>query len=197
MPSKPTKTNQSTKSTVKQTKPTKSNSQSANSNSSMLAILVFVMGSILLLTSAVLLITQFNSNTIISDDPNTSENTPGDENNNESDPYDAFTPVTSQDVLDLIASAGTGFLYVGRPTCPNCTTFAPLLSAVVLENDFTVLYYDTDVAKSNPDLKSQALDAISVEGVPSFMYIENGEIIEKLTDRKTEDSIKAFFDKYQ
>ena len=111
--------------------------------------------------------------------------------------YTAFQAIDSQDVLDFIDHQNTGFLYIGRPTCPHCQVFAPILTKVVKQNDYTVFYYDTDAAKNDADLKSAALSALDVTSVPTFMYIKNGIVTAMLENTESEAALKEFITKNQ
>lgn len=106
--------------------------------------------------------------------------------------YSVLSAVDSQAVIDFIAEKKTGFLYAGRPTCPHCQVFAPILTGVVKEKGLTVFYYDTDAANANAEKKKEALGVIGVTGVPSFMYIEDGVIVERLENVSSEAALLEF-----
>ena len=110
--------------------------------------------------------------------------------------YSVLQKLNSQGVLDFLAKGNTGFLYIGRPTCPHCQAFAPILSKVVKEKRLTVYYYDTDAAKSEPEKKNEVLEATNVIGVPSFLFIKDGVIVETL-GAKSEESLLEFINLHQ
>ena len=88
--------------------------------------------------------------------------------------YDAFYPLNTQAVLNFIEQGRTGFIYAGRPTCPYCQAFSPVLAEVVRQEGTTVYYYDVDAASKDGESRSEALSALGVTGVPTFVYVENG-----------------------
>lgn len=110
--------------------------------------------------------------------------------------YDVLTSINSQDVLNFITNKDSGFIYVGRPTCPHCRIFAPILTKVVKQRSIDALYYDTDAANSDKDTKNEALDAINVNAVPSFLAIRSGEIIAELDDTESESALNEFVSQY-
>ena len=110
--------------------------------------------------------------------------------------YTVLTNIESQDVLDFLSEKKTGFMYIGRPTCPSCKVFAPILTKDVKAEGYTVYYYDTDVANSDKDLKTETLDALSVTGVPTFMYIKDGVEVERLSNTQSEEALREFIEKH-
>lgn len=111
--------------------------------------------------------------------------------------YSVMTVMDSQGLLDFLADNDTGFVYLGRPTCPHCRVFAPILTKVVKADGLSVHYYDTDVANSDKDMKKKAMDAVEVYSVPTFMYIEDGVIVERLENTESEAVLREFVQKYQ
>ncbi|MDR3298255.1 MAG: thioredoxin family protein [Candidatus Nomurabacteria bacterium] len=111
--------------------------------------------------------------------------------------YSVLIDMDSQSVIDMMKNKDGGFLYVGRPTCPHCKIFAPILTKMVKQDDIDVYYYDTDVANSNSELKTEALELIEVTGVPAFMFIKDGEVVARISDTESEAVLKEFIQTYQ
>jgi predicted bacteriocin transport accessory protein len=105
--------------------------------------------------------------------------------------YSMLTAMNSQALLGMLLVGDSGFLYVGRPTCPHCQVFAPILTEVVAENGLEVYYLNTDAVRSEADYDT-ALDAVGVSGVPSFMYIRDGQVAAKLTDTTNKEKLLEF-----
>ena len=110
--------------------------------------------------------------------------------------YNVLHPLNSQGVIDFINKRYTGFLYAGRPSCPHCRAFAPILTQVVKDNNLIVYYYNTDAANVDPELKSEALAIIDTRSVPQFMFIRDGEIIARLDDTTNEFALLEFIRQY-
>ena len=116
------------------------------------------------------------------------------QNDTSSEPdFSVLTSINSQGVLDFLTEEKSGFLYVGRPSCPVCQVFAPILTEVVKENNLTVFYFNTDETRSE-SAWNDALDAVDVPGVPTFMYIRDGQIVARFNNNgiESEDAILEF-----
>lgn len=111
--------------------------------------------------------------------------------------YSVLKAIDNQGVLDFMANKETGFLYAGRPTCPHCQVFAPILTSAVKNEKLEVFYYDTDAANSDKNKKSEALAVINVSSVPAFMYIKDGEIVANLSVTDSKDALLEFINQYK
>jgi len=110
--------------------------------------------------------------------------------------YDAFYPLDTQAVLNFIEQGRTGFIYAGRPTCPYCQAFSPILAEVVRQEDLTVYYYDVDAAGKDSESRSKALAAIGATGVPTFVYVENGTTLTKFSGAHEASAILDFIHQF-
>lgn len=130
----------------------------------------------------------------VSGDTNTSQNQ---DQSSDNESYLALKTLDSQGVLDFIATGQTGFLYAGRPTCPHCQVFEPMLTEALTDRKISAYYYDTEAANVDRDKKSEALEVIDVSAVPSFLYIQNGVIVDSLDDVSSEEALSVFLDNYR
>ena len=69
-----------------------------------------------------------------------------------------------------------GFVYIGRPTCPFCVIFEPILRELVQETQTIVYYFNTDNFREH-ELFSDVIQRFDVPFVPFMVKIEDGEII--------------------
>ncbi|MHC5253097.1 thioredoxin family protein [Listeria kieliensis] len=71
-------------------------------------------------------------------------------------------------------------VYIGRPTCPDCQAFQPILQEVLKENNWGKLdYYNTDRAsETNRKAMISALKQVKVDSVPTLIAFKNGKIID-------------------
>jgi predicted bacteriocin transport accessory protein len=113
------------------------------------------------------------------------------QNQNDGPDFSALASIDSQGVLDFLSSGKSGFLYAGRPTCPHCQVFAPILIEVAKEKDLEVFYFNTDVARGE-EARNDALDALGVDGVPNFMYVQGGRVVARLADTASRDALLEF-----
>jgi len=121
----------------------------------------------------------------------------------ETDGYDdadmtVLARLISEDILDLLEYGWSELVFVGRSTCPYCQAFAPKLTKVVAENDYRVWYYDTDVAsQADEELYVKVMTTLGIEGVPSFIFISGGEVVDRLADTQSEAAIVEFIERYK
>ena len=69
------------------------------------------------------------------------------------------------DDIDQVFALDAGFIYFGRPTCPNCVVFEPILSALAKETRNRVYYLNTDNWR-NHERFSEAIEHFGVSTVP-------------------------------
>lgn len=96
-------------------------------------------------------------------------------------------------------TSGVGhFVYIGTPECPNCQLFEPTLTEVLQNLDRELAYFRTDLAfATEADFDVTVMELIAplgVEGVPTIVYIVNGEAIDLLIGNQAEDVVIAFFE---
>jgi len=77
------------------------------------------------------------------------------------------------------------FVYIGRPTCPACRQYEPVLRELLQEMDRQLLYFQIDAAHLADAVSemttNEIIEAVGVRYVPSIAFIRNGEVIEILT----------------
>ena len=129
--------------------------------------------------------------------PVSDETTQNNESGSQSEPdFSVLTSINSQGVLDFLSELKSGFLYAGRPTCPHCQAFAPILIEVVREQNLTVYYYNTDATRGEAQ-RSEVLEALNITGVPTFMYIQNGQIAGVLVNTTSREALIDFISQQQ
>lgn len=105
-----------------------------------------------------------------------------------------LTLVTNEEVSALLENGESGFLYVGRPTCPVCLKFMPKLEEASERTGQTVYYYNTDEGREEDEEKlGSLLDQLKIESVPALLYIENGEEADRLTPGTMDNEAIAAF----
>ena len=110
------------------------------------------------------------------------------------DPETGAYPITNSNLQSIIDNEKTALVYFGRPTCPHCQQFMPVLKSVLSQRNLNVYYYNTDAGRAdNADLMIQLLGELNVSSVPTFMKIENGVERTRL-DTKDEHSLIEFIE---
>jgi predicted bacteriocin transport accessory protein len=91
--------------------------------------------------------------------------------------------------------SGQEFVYIGRPTCPYCEEFKPVLEATLSELGQELVYFETDLADlEDQDRRIEILEQLGVGGVPVIVYIENGQAVDSITGVQTRERVLEFFE---
>ncbi|WP_099222424.1 thioredoxin fold domain-containing protein [Listeria costaricensis] len=70
----------------------------------------------------------------------------------------------------------TGFVYIGRPSCPYCQDFQKKLKQSLTNNQQKAYYYNTDQARENGEDFVAMDESLSVKVVPTLLFISNGHL---------------------
>lgn len=108
-----------------------------------------------------------------------------------------LTDIDSDQLTNLLdEESELQYLYIGRPTCPICVEFQPILEEVIQEEEIDVYYYNTDVAREeNSSILSEMMENLDVTSVPTLMAIENGTEVNRLVGESTKEEIQFFLNK--
>jgi predicted bacteriocin transport accessory protein len=109
------------------------------------------------------------------------------------------TATSTDELSSWLADGGTGFLYVGRPTCSYCKEFVPLLNNVITNGGYdNVYYYNIDDAQTDDSTAStELLDQLNVQGTPTFIFVSEGVELERLDDTTSQTAIEQFMAKHK
>jgi len=109
--------------------------------------------------------------------------------------------IGNDDMYEILNDrSGEGFfVYIGRPTCPNCREFEPVLRETLQSLGGEMRYFQTDIARESDDVSAMTtidiLNLINVPGVPSTVFIVNGEVVDRLgNSERTPEGLNAFFE---
>lgn len=83
------------------------------------------------------------------------------------------------------------YIYVGRPSCPDCEEFMPVLQQVV-KNNHTVYYYNTDETREDTEHEA-LLTQLKVESVPILIKTSNGVVKDSMNLTTGQKKIEKFF----
>lgn len=76
--------------------------------------------------------------------------------------------------LEFLNSIENGIIYFGRPTCPVCQYFKPLLFEATREYPLPIYYFNTDRFRNHTDFLT-ILDNFEITSVPSLVQISEGQ----------------------
>ena len=86
-----------------------------------------------------------------------------------------------QTILNSTSGEGT-FVYIGRPTCPACQRYEPILRELLRDLDGSVAYFEIDRAReTEADYEMTVTEInqiIGVTGVPHLVFIRDGEVVD-------------------
>ena len=96
--------------------------------------------------------------------------------------------------LDYLLAMENGFVYIGRPTCPHCVDFVPVLVELLERTGTYVYYFNTDDWRPDPRF-GEITGHFEVSTVPSMFIIEDG--VPRLLDRSedAETFWKSYFER--
>jgi len=93
-----------------------------------------------------------------------------------------------EEFSELLAdNTNTGhFIYIGRPTCPVCRRYEPILRDILHDKNTSIHYFQTDLAmETDGDYAVDTLtllQQLGVTSVPTLIYIENGVVIDIISN---------------
>ena len=83
---------------------------------------------------------------------------------NQSESY-GLVPINSTNWSNIISDNEKTFVYVGRESCEQCSTFKPMLETTIEDNKIKFYYFDTDV---NENVKDEIIKRYNIIAVPSI-----------------------------
>lgn len=101
--------------------------------------------------------------------------------------------VDSISLEKIMNGKDTLFVYVGRPRCPQCKEFEPILRKVLNNQHQSMGYYNTDNArKENEDKLEIMADSLGINSIPAIIKIVDGKVIDRIIGLKNEKAIEEF-----
>jgi hypothetical protein len=87
--------------------------------------------------------------------------------------------LTSIDHLyEVLAKDEVSYIYFGRPTCPDCQEFLPILVGAMLDNSQDVYYFNTDDRREDEEY-DEILHIFGVSWVPALYKVQSNTILEE------------------
>lgn len=108
--------------------------------------------------------------------------------NNKSQETYKLIPVKNIELLSTIMQdSNETYIYFGRPTCPDCVNFKPILEKELKLEKVNAYYFNTDVFRSDPGY-DDVIKMFGVDWVPAFYKIGGGSVIAKFDMQLGRDS---------
>ncbi|WP_257875541.1 thioredoxin domain-containing protein, partial [Leuconostoc citreum] len=84
----------------------------------------------------------------------------------------------SYNQLNSIYDSGkASYIYFGRPSCPHCRDFAPVIKEVNRMKGYNIYYYNTDSSDFGPVARNLVYNIIKIPGVPTILCLKNQKIV--------------------
>ena len=97
-------------------------------------------------------------------------------------------------ILDDHSGEGT-FVYIGRLTCPACSTLRPIVESLP-GFDADLAYFETSMAaEEDSDWTSALAERVELRGVPAIIYVENGVVMDRLLGVQDVPTLTDFFER--
>lgn len=84
--------------------------------------------------------------------------------------------VSREQINEMFAAKSDFYLYVGRPTCPDCKAFYPELKEILSAQNQRICYYNTAVKASGKREMRAYVESLGIDEIPMILQVENGEI---------------------
>ena len=81
-------------------------------------------------------------------------------------------------LYEVLAKDEVSYIYFGRPTCPDCQVFLPILAESIAENSANVYYFNTDDRRKDEEY-GNIINIFGVYWVPSLYRVRNNVIVAK------------------
>lgn len=93
----------------------------------------------------------------------------------------AFNSITSKQFHEILRDTEQKIVYIGRPSCPDCTEVQPILEQVLEEAGVTAYYYNTEKAKKKSmDDFNEIKEIVDVQYVPTIIYYDGDKEISRI-----------------
>lgn len=85
--------------------------------------------------------------------------------------------IKSLNQLESINTNNKNFLYFGRPSCPSCKIFLPILEIISKDYNEEIFYFNSDYFRNETNVTDEQLleifDKYEVQSIPLISYIKN------------------------
>lgn len=99
--------------------------------------------------------------------------------------------ITKVDLDEILASHSTEWVYIGRPSCPDCAIFCSKLIKWLDKNEKNIFYFDTSCKASQKEEMRVYIKSFGIEEIPSILRIDNGNI--EVFDMLDNGDVKKFY----
>lgn len=98
--------------------------------------------------------------------------------------------ISQKDLDEKLGKKDSFWVYIGRPSCPDCQRFSPRLEKLLTSKKKNLFYYNTTCKVSEKKEMKAYVEGLQVHEIPAILKVEKGKIT--VLDMQTESNIKQF-----
>jgi predicted bacteriocin transport accessory protein len=83
------------------------------------------------------------------------------------------------------------FIYIGRPSCPDCRNFEPILFNILRDINVKIKYFNTEAPASQKQAIRDFLKTLGISSIPYILHIKESKVI-KVFDCQKKIDIEKF-----
>ncbi|MFS0783499.1 hypothetical protein [Bacillus sp. 1P06AnD] len=104
--------------------------------------------------------------------------------------------INTEDLQQLLEKNSISYVYIGRPTCPYCAKFQPILNRFLVGNGRSMPYFNTDNVKDKEqNLYESLVKKLCVTMIPIGLKINKGQLIDRYIDGFDEPGLQNWLRK--
>ena len=127
----------------------------------------------------------YNHNVNTSDEMETQDDL---EMHNEKCEY--LVDISQEELNERLEKKDSFWVYIGRPSCPDCQSFFPRLEKLLTSQKKKIFYYNTTCKVSEKKKMKAYVEGLHIHEIPAILKVEEGKIT--VLDMQTEDDVKQF-----
>jgi predicted bacteriocin transport accessory protein len=117
--------------------------------------------------------------------------------------YNVIDSITVSNFREMVKNNKEFIVYVGRPTCGDCTEFEPKLIEMLEDKKLqdTILYLNVAQIRKNEDDWNHFKEEFGIQYTPTIAKFDNGNIVDKVNWTPEEgtdlEKFDSFLNKYK
>lgn len=84
--------------------------------------------------------------------------------------------ISKKEIHDFQTNKKDAWVYIGRPSCPDCQDYYPQLKEKVKDTKLKIYYFNTECKASEKGNMKKFMEEIGITEIPSIIHINNGKI---------------------
>jgi len=84
--------------------------------------------------------------------------------------------ISRKEIYDFQTDKKDAWIYIGRPSCPDCQDYYPQLLEKLKDNNLKIYYFNTECKASEKSNMKKFMEEIGITEIPSIIHIDKGKI---------------------